>query len=150
MSMSGISAVIFISFNTVLFAAAVMDMMTKKVYDFLWMIAVLLSLGLLFTKPEVGIAETAGLVIYVAVQEFVMARVYGRADSHALCVCAMFLILSGKTAEVCIFHFAVSFLLLTVIQSALKNVDSRGKLKKKVAMVPYITVGLWITSAVFM
>ena len=149
MSMTGVQVDIFITFNAVFFAAAVMDLMTREVYDFLWMIAVAISLGMFFTGPEVGMGEAAGLVIYVAVQEFVMARVYGRADSHALCVCAMFLILFGKTVEVCIFHFAITFLLLTVVQSVRKNVDSRGMLKKKVAMVPYITVGLWITSAVF-
>ncbi len=149
MSMASAQVIIFITFNIVVYAAAVMDLMTRKVYDFFWMLAVMLSLGSLFFRPGIGVEEAAGLAIYVAIQEFVMARVYGRADSHALSVCAMFLIFSGKTAEICIFHFAVSFLLLTVVQSVRKNVDISGRLKEKVAMVPYITAGLWITSAVF-
>ena len=143
-------AALFTTFNIVLLAAAIMDLVTSQVYDLFWTAGIFLSAMVFVKYPDILPENVVCLIIYTAVQEFIMGKVYGRADCHALCSCAMFLICSGQSVEVCIFHFGVSFVLLTVIQSVKHNIDIRGRLKKKVPMVPYIAVGFWITAVIFL
>lgn len=142
--------ILFAVFNILLFAAALTDLIFREVYDLIWIVGILISYVIYATNPDVMPENVLCLVFYIAVQEFLMGKVYGRADCHAFCTCGFFLICAGQSVEVCIFHFGISFILLTVIQFMGKNIGSRGRLKKKVAMIPYIAVGFWITSAVFL
>ena len=142
-------AALFTVFNILLLAAALTDLITREVYDLIWVIGIIISLIMFVSDPNILIENAICLAAYTAVQEFVMGKVYGRADSHAFTACGIFLICAGKSLEVCIFHFGISFVLLTLIQILRKNIGGGGRLKKKVAMIPYISVGFWITAAFF-
>ncbi len=142
-------AALFTAFNILLLATALTDLVTREVYDLFWVIGIIISLIIFVIDPDILLENAICLALYTAVQEFAMGKVYGRADSHAFATCGIFLVCAGKPLEVCIFHFGISFVLLTFIQLLRKNIGSRGRLKKKVAMIPYISVGFWITAAVF-
>lgn len=125
-----------------LLAACIMDVETKLVYRYVW-IAAFVPLLILFWTADKSPSQAGWteLMIFTLLQQVLFSHVYGRADSHAFCVCAMaFTIFGGGFAE-CVVHMAISFLLLCIIQVYRKNVTVKGKLKVPVAMVPYITVG---------
>jgi hypothetical protein len=142
--------VLFVAFNVLMLAAALTDLIFREVYDLIWIAGIITSVSIFVMYPCIMPENALCLVFYTAVQEFLMGRVYGRADSHAFSTCALFLICAGETVEVCIFHFGISFVLLTLIQLLCKNIGTGGRLKKKVAMIPYIAVGFWITEVLFL
>lgn len=76
-----------------------------------------------------------------------MRYVYGIADCHAFCCCALFMAVNGLALEYYVLHMAISWLMLTVSQLICKNVDYKLKLKKPVAMIPHIASGLIVVTA---
>ena len=123
-----------------LITASVEDIRTKSVTNAVWWI---FSAGLpllLFFESGIGPDRIAECVLVIAVQEFVMSRAYGRADSHAFSCCAVFLILSGSGLEGHILHMSLSLVILTVVQMLRGNVDRNLKLKTPVPFIPYISV----------
>ncbi|MBR1861522.1 MAG: hypothetical protein IJ796_06655 [Lachnospiraceae bacterium] len=124
--------------------AAISDLLWQQVYDLVWIVITGIQFFLLlfyrcFT-PDIVIS----LGFFIVIQEFVMDKAYGKADCHALCCCALSYASFRCGLNVYIFHLAVTFILLCVVQFSSGNVDKRLRLKKKIPMIPYILVGYWI------
>ncbi len=134
----------FIIVQGLLFTAALMDVFKQEVYDILWMIFVPLCTVLLIVRGEATLPVFISLMIYYIIQEVIMARVYGRADCHALWCCGLLFSAFGAELEVYAVHVAVTFVLICVVQLIKKNIGPSLKLKKKIAMIPYILVGFWL------
>jgi len=128
-----------------LLAACIMDLETKEVYRYVWVTAIIpLAILLRTADKPVSTAEWTELVIFILLQQILFSRMYGRADSHAFCVCAAVFIISGDGFAGGVMHMAVSFLLLCIVQIYKKNVTALGRLKEPVAMLPYITAGFCV------
>lgn len=128
-------------------AAAFMDILWQKVYDFIWVLGILIS-GILFAAGgKVSIWLLGELVFYVLVQECLMSKVYGKADSHCFVTCAFINAALGIGLEANVIIMTVSFVMLIAVQVFKKNVGKNGKLKHKVAMIPYIVSAYWITAS---
>lgn len=120
--------------------ASISDIRTKEVSDMVWWVALadiivyeLLSQASLKPQP---LFESL-LIIFI--QEKIMSRFYGRADSHAFSCCALFWALSGKCLEIHIIHMTMSLALLTAVQLARHNIGPVWKLKIPIAFIPYIS-----------
>lgn len=127
-------------FLTCLITASISDIRTKEVSDIVWWIALadiivyeLLSQASLKAQP---LFESL-LIIFI--QEKIMSRFYGRADSHAFSCCALFWAVSGKCLEMHVLHMTVSLVLLTAVQLARHNIGPAWKLKIPIAFIPYIS-----------
>ncbi|MBR1853937.1 MAG: hypothetical protein IJ794_12480 [Lachnospiraceae bacterium] len=83
-------------------------------------------------------------LLFAALQQFLFARMYGRADCHAFCCCGAIWMFEGGGFTLCVLHMVISFVLLTVVQLGRRNVTKKGRLKQAVPMLPYITAGFWI------
>lgn len=127
-----------------LLTAALMDLFSNEVYDFIWMIFVPLCTVLLFVSGNATVTVLISLFIYFIIQEILMARVYGRADCHALWCCALLFSAFGSDLEAYTMHMGVTFFLMCIIQYFKGNIGPGLKLKKKIAMIPYILVGFWL------
>ena len=140
-----------------LLAACVMDMKEQMVYRFVWAAAGIV----IFVYEMIGVWEGGNLItadfllssgmeylIFVGLQQGLFARFYGRADCHAFSVCGAFWLTKGEVFDRCVVHMAVSFILLAVMQLFRGNIAPKGRLKRPVAMVPYIVVGFGICRAI--
>ncbi len=136
--------VCFVLVQGLLFTAALMDLFKQEVFDFVWMIFIPLCTVLLYINGRVTLSVLISLMIYFIVQELLMSRVYGRADCHAFWCCGLLLSGFGGELEIYVFHMAVTFVLMCISQSVKKNIGPDLKLKKKIAMIPYILVGFWL------
>ena len=128
-----------------LILASYEDIRTKRVTNVIWWI---FSAGLLmlpFGCGGIGPEAAMECIIAVCVQEFIMCRVYGRADSHAFSCCALFLILTGAGAEGHILHMGLSLAFLTAVQAVRGNIGRNLKLKAPVPFVPYISISFALT-----
>ena len=128
-----------------LILASYEDIRTKRVTNVIWWI---FSAGLLmlpFGCGGIGPEAAMECIIAVCVQEFIMCRVYGRADSHAFSCCALFLILTGAGAEWHILHMGLSLAFLTAVQAVRGNIGRNLKLKAPVPFVPYISISFALT-----
>lgn len=134
-------------------AATVMDWWEQMVYRFVWWAAgaaglVLLILRAINTYKEYGLAYSADLLcqlsIFIALQQFVFARFYGRADCHAFSVCAIIFAFINQTFSSYLYHMALVFICLFLVQFVRGNIELSGKLKKPVPLVPYITLAFWL------
>lgn len=84
------------------------------------------------------------LVFFVLLQYGIFMRMYGKADGMAFSVCALYFAGMGGEIEVYLFHMLLCFFLLAIIQLCKRNVSLQGKLKKSVALYPYITVSFFL------
>ena len=100
---------------------------------------------MLFGGRKMLPADIAGGVFAVLVQEFIMCRAYGRADSHAFSCCAFFLCLVGAGLEGHVLHMTLSLCLLTFVQILRGNIGRDLKLKKPVPFIPYIAASFLFT-----
>ncbi len=145
MDLNVIDMIVLILFQSALFAAAVMDIFWQQVYDFLWLLTIPVLAGFTFAKGGYSAEALFSLALYFGVQEFIMKRAYGKADCHALCCSALFFAYFGLELKAFVFHLAATFILLVTMQAFNKNISHELKLKKPVAMIPYILVGQWIS-----
>lgn len=145
MDIKVLDIIILIMFEAALFAAAVMDIYWQQVYDFLWLMTIPVLAGFTFAKGGYSAETIFSLALYFVVQELVMKKVYGKADCHALCCCALFFAYFGLELKAFVFHLAATFILLVTMQALNKNISHELKLKKPVAMIPYILVGQWVS-----
>jgi hypothetical protein len=125
-----------------LIAAAVMDIQTQEVYDFLPYLGA--APGILYllcfpTKPSSWIA----LVAYCLLQLLFFSRMYGMADAKAFCVSGIYISVGGGGFLVYLYHMSASFILLGVIQAFRHNISRKGNLKNPVPFLPYILAGIW-------
>lgn len=132
-----------------LLAACIMDVREQKVYRYIWLIsgagAVMLMM-LRVWRYGISIGALLELVVFIALQQWWFARFYGRADCHAYCVCAIAMTALGMEMIDYVMHMLLTFVGLTVVQLVKKNVTLSGRLKRPVALIPYITVafGVWV------
>ena len=127
-------------------AASVEDMITHKVADFIWWIcasACLFILPALWPAPELW--DFFECLFAIFIQEHIMSRFYGRADSHAFSCCAVFFIFFGAGLEGHVLHMFLSLILLSVHQLIRHNIGNRGKLISPVPFIPYISIAFLIS-----
>lgn len=131
-----------------LLTASCMDLRTMTVRRWVWAAGGLPVLGLMIVRALADVRtgdwrETAvscvSLAVYWGLQQFWFARMYGRADSHAFCLCAAALWLRGYGFAVWVYQLALAFVCLAVAQALRGNIARSGNLKRPVAFLPYIT-----------
>ncbi|MBO4910471.1 MAG: hypothetical protein J5476_14450 [Lachnospiraceae bacterium] len=129
-----------------LMAASIEDMLTHKVADFIWWICAPACLLILpFSQTPPGFWDFFECLFAIFIQEHIMCRFYGRADSHAFSCCAAFLIFFGTGLEGHILHMIFSLIFLSVHQLIRHNIGNRGKLISPVPFIPYISIAFVIT-----
>ena len=84
------------------------------------------------------------VLIFGILQEKIFCRMYGKADCHAIAVCAMAECAMGLSMKGYLIHMLLAIILLAVIQGIKRNVGRNGNLKKGVPFLPYITISFWI------
>ncbi len=135
----------FIAASVCLGAASLSDLKTRSVADLIWWIMAASGLFLLFPDPgDAGLTDLLECVLVIVIQEHIMCRAYGRADSHAFSCCALFFAFSGFGLEAHILHMSLALGLLTVVQLIRGNIDGRGKLRCPVPFIPYISVSFLV------
>ncbi|MBO7531080.1 MAG: hypothetical protein J6T50_04670 [Lachnospiraceae bacterium] len=127
-----------------LILASYEDIRTKSVTNAVWWIY---SAGLLmlFFEEGAGTGVFFECLIAVVIQEYIMCRTYGRADSHAFSCCAVFMVLSGKGLEGHILHMILALAMLSAVQILRGNIARGFKLKRPVPFIPYIALSFMIS-----
>ncbi|MBR1930039.1 MAG: hypothetical protein IJ833_00995 [Lachnospiraceae bacterium] len=138
-----------------LILACITDCTICSVYQFIWWPAWSAEMGMVllrilgYHKKGLPIRESIlGLVVFVLLQEYFFARMYGRADCHAFVTCALAEWIRGMDMIVYPMHMAVAFGLLALVQGACGNISRTGRLKVAKPFLPYITAGFWIVMVV--
>lgn len=136
-------------FASGLLGACIMDIKEQRVYRFLWLISgagAFLLLVLRVHTYGITMEWLAELVFFMVLQQLWFKRFYGRADCHAYCVCAAAMGAFGLTLTDYVMHMLITFAVLAVVQFLRRNVEADGRLKRPVALIPYITVafGVWV------
>lgn len=130
-----------------LLAACIMDIKEQMVYRFLWLFsgvgAVLLLVIRVYTDG-MQVEWLMELVFFIVLQQLWFKWFYGRADCHAYCVCAIAMSAFGLVLIDYVMHMLITFVGLAVVQLLRRNVGSGGRLKKPVALIPYITIAFWV------
>jgi hypothetical protein len=126
-------------------AASVSDIRQRKVADLTWWIMAVSGLLLLpFETEGPGLTCFTDCLFVIFIQEHIMCRAYGRADSHAFSCCALFFCFAGYGLEAHILHMCLSLGFLTIIQLIGGNIRGNGKLRHPVAFIPYISVSFLV------
>ena len=119
------------------------DILTCQVYDICQYPAVAAAAFLALQGPgqvEMGIS----ILLFVGLQYGIFMRLYGAADGMALLVAALAECSMGYDINIYLFHMIMAYLLMGVLQAFRGNIGIRGRLKRPVPFVPYITVSFWI------
>lgn len=124
-----------------LFTACAMDRESCMIYNYVWLSGGLAGIGLILGNRVGKLWE---LVIFILLQEFFFAGMYGRADCHGFVVCAIAETALGMGMKEFLFHMLIAFSLLAIIQGWRHNIGKNGNLKKTVAFFPYVTGAFWI------
>ena len=131
-------------------AASYEDIRTHKVSDLIWWIMAPSCLLLIpGSKWTPGMWDLFECLYVIFIQEHIMSRFYGRADSHAFSCCMIFMTFAGFGIEGHIIHMSIALLFLTVSQFSHGNIGPFGKLKTPVPFLPYISVSFTLTLAAF-
>lgn len=139
--------IVTLTFIGLLASAVMMDLLWQEIYEFVWVVSAMGGGICLAACRNVTVGIVISLALYFLMQETIMRYVYGIADCHAFCCCALFMAVNGLALEYYVLHMAISWLMLTVSQLICKNVDYKLKLKKPVAMIPHIASGLIVVTA---
>lgn len=136
-------------FASSLLAACIMDIREQMVYRFLWLfsgVGAALLLGIRVYADGMQAEWMMELLFFMALQQLWFKRLYGRADCHAYCVCAVAMSGFGLVLIDYVMHMLITFSGLAVVQLLRRNVGRGGRLKKPVALIPYITVAfvVWV------
>lgn len=123
--------------------ADITDILINKVYDFIWWIAAAAELAIYIHHP-VSLWKLVCLAVFFLLQELVFSKLYGRADCHAFCICAVIESVFGMDITGFLIHMLLAFTFLAVIQCLKRNVGDRGKLKVPVPFIPYIITTFWM------
>lgn len=118
--------------------AAYSDQLTKEVRDFCYLPAV-------FCLIRIIPMNIPDMIIFVLIQWFLFRRFYGEADCLVFCMCAIYMAGENNTRLLdYIILLAVTFLFLTVVQGAKRNINRKGNLKQPVALIPYIAAAMLV------
>ncbi len=123
-----------------LIVCTVMDIVLCQVNDVLQYLGVLGGAVFLWNR-ETSAWAGISLILFVIIQYFGFRKLYGKADTMAFAICAMYLAGLGGDTEHCLWHMTISFILMAVVQAFAGNINKRGELCKPVPMLPYISVG---------
>lgn len=140
-----------------LLAAACMDAESCYVYNYVWWWCLLWT-GILWwipagkqsaagelwqTADKDRIQQAAAVLVFIALQQCLFARMYGRADSHAFSVCALISCRWRAGMPGFLIHMLLAVILLAVVQLGRGNVTLSGKLRTPKPFVPYIIITFW-------
>ena len=145
-AMPDIIATIFAAVSLII--ASVQDIRTKSVTNAVWWIFSAGLLMMFFCEKDTGPAAIAECITVIVIQELIMSRAYGRADSHAFSCCAVYLILTGAGLEGHILHMSLALAMLVVVQILRRNIACGLKLKEPVPFIPYIAVTFIISAII--
>ena len=98
---------------------------------------------LLQEKSRLEINFLLELGFFVLLQLLLFPKMYGRADCYAFSVCAVAEAAAGLSLTGYLLHMLLSFILLAFVQALCHNIDRRGKLRRPVPFLPYITLAFW-------
>lgn len=126
-----------------LLLACVTDMVICQVYNFVWPVSGAAAVILLADRKREALVVWE-ILLFCVIQMVLFARMYGKADCYAFCVCAIAEAGLGSGMSGFLIHMLVSFFLLTTVQAMRKNIGPGGRLKKPVPFLPYITAGFYI------
>lgn len=117
------------------------DLKSQRVYNFTWWFGGLAAGGLLWGSPGAELSMTTlwHLAAYMILQLGLFARMYGKADCYALCVCAIAEASLGMGFSDYLVLMLLALCLLFPVQLLRRNIAKNGNLKQQVAFLPYIT-----------
>lgn len=120
----------------------VTDYLTCQVYDVLQYLGTGVGAFLVLAR-EGSLSVGISLIVFALLQYFVFMKLYGKADGMAFLAAAMAEGALGYDLEMFLTHMILAYLLLGLVQWMKGNVGSRGRLKRAVPFMPYITVCFW-------
>lgn len=126
-----------------LLLACITDMAICQVYNFVWLVSGAAAVILLADRKWDAVVAWE-VLLFCVIQMVLFARMYGKADCYAFCVCAAVEAGLGSGMRGFLIHMLVSFFLLAAVQLMRKNIGLGGHLKKPVPFLPYITAGFYI------
>ena len=126
-----------------LLLACITDIAICQVYNFVWWISGVAAVALLAGRG-LGTSVVWEVLLFCVIQMTLFARMYGKADCYAFCVCAVAEAGLGFELAGFLMHMLVSFLLLTAVQAVQRNIGSGGRLKRPVPFLPYITAAFYL------
>ena len=135
--------------------ACMTDCKTCMVFQFTWWMAGIVGGVLLFrsfTKDCIVLwsgelqreQRLLSLLLYILLQEVIFCRAYGRADCHAVGICAIVENAFGMNLLGYLIHMLLAFGGLAITQAFRHNINRKGNLKQPVAFLPYITISFWV------
>lgn len=131
-------------FYGLLMSSVMMDIAWKEIYEFVWAIGLVIVESIFLVCGCINLAIIISLGIYFVIQEVLMSRTYGKADCHAFCCCALVLAMQGMEMEYYVLHMAITLGILFAVQLLAGNVNLDMRLRKPVAMIPYIAAGFFV------
>lgn len=141
-------ALLWVAIAVCFLAACVEDCRTCEVHNLLWWISGAAA-GLLLLKSGISQSLLWELAAFCLFQIILFARMYGKADCYAFCVCAAAEASAGFGLQGYLIHMAIAFGILTVIQMLRRNINRKGNLKRAVPFLPYITVSFGLFFLLF-
>lgn len=124
--------------------ACITDCRSCQVYNVTWWVAGAAAVILLLQeKSRLEINFLLELGFFVLLQLLLFPKMYGRADCYAFSVCAVAEAAAGLSLTGYLLHMLLSFILLAFVQALCHNIDRRGKLRRPVPFLPYITLAFW-------
>lgn len=126
-----------------LLLACITDMAICQVYNFVWPVSGAAALMLLADRGWEA-AAVGEILLFCAIQMALFARMYGKADCYAFCVCAVAEAGLGFGMMGFLIHMLMSFFLLAAVQAVRRNIGQGGSLKRPVPFLPYITAAFYI------
>ncbi len=130
--------------------ACVTDRALCQVYNVTWWAASLAAAPLFWQscrKGPGGGERVLELALFLGLQLLVFARMYGRADCYAFCICALAQAGLGMGLLEFLCQMAAAFGMLALVQGARGNLGGDGNLKQPVPFLPYITASFYLMLA---
>ena len=128
--------------------AACMDAMECWVYNYVWWWCLACDITLLLLQKDFSrqrnLQQMISVVVFIVLQQVFFVRMYGRADGHAFCVCAMAEAVCGGKMVLFLLHMLLAVILLAFVQFCRGNITRRGRLRKPQPFIPYIVVSFWM------
>lgn len=118
-------------------AAAYSDLLTKEIFDWVYLPGAAGCAALMaFLRPEGVLVE---LLIFIGLQAVIFRRMYGGSDCIAFSMCALFFACLGLHILEYTLVMLLTMILFTLWQWLIKNINRTfTRLKTPDAMIPYI------------